>query len=301
MIVALENTAITLVDGDTITELGGGGVTADINVTILNNTASGGEGLLLALNDAGATGDLWIQLLTGSAPVAALPLRGITSSATAATVGAPVARTVPKIYTGSYTGTYIGAFGLGIEATDLTAADTIQDLLAVTQTPPNNVTFTVSGLVSGEDRVLVGPRAAGVLEKAQDTTNGILSSATQSAITMLTAIPSDTPTAGTIRVQLDTGVFRRQPYLSYTGSVYTIASTDYSGANQAASGNDQFVAYIDELAGGATAAFTAVYNTNRDLLVRVRDGGATPIKTFEAPAVFGASNTTVAAIRTSDA
>ena len=301
MIVALENPAITLLDGDTISELGGGGVTADINVTVLNNGASGGEGLLLALNDAGASGDIWIQLLTGSAPVDNLPLRGLTSSATADTAGTPIARTVPKIYTGSYTGTYIGAFGLGINATDLTAADTIQDLLAVTQTPPNNVTFTVSGLVSGEDRVLVGPRAAGVLEKNQDTINGILNSATQTAITMTTPIPSDTPAAGDIRVQLDTGVFREQPYSSFSGSVYTIPSTDYSGVNQAASLNDQFIAYIDELASGSTASFTAVYSTDRDLLVRVRDGGATPIKTFEAPAVFGSSNTTVAAIRTSDA
>ena len=38
-----------------------------------------------------------------------------------------------------------------------------------------------------------------------------------------------------------------------------------------------------------------------DLLVRVRDGGSTPIKTFEAPATYGSAPVTVAAIRTSDA
>lgn len=42
MIVALEDTSITLVDGDTITELGGGTATADINVTVLDNDKDGG-------------------------------------------------------------------------------------------------------------------------------------------------------------------------------------------------------------------------------------------------------------------
>jgi hypothetical protein len=301
MIVALEDTSITLLDGDTITELGGGTATADINVTILNNDKAGGEGLLLALNDGGTTGDIWLQLLTGSAPVDNLPLRGLTSSATADVNVAPVARTVPKIFTGSYTGTYIGAFGIGIDENDLTASDTVQDLLGVTQTPPNNVTFTVSGLVSTEDRVLVGPRLAGVLDLAQDTINGTLSSATQTSIVTTTAIPSDTPTSGDVRVELDTGVYREQAYTSYTGSTYTIPSTDYSGGNIATTGNNIFISYIDELASGTTATYTAVYSTDRDLIVRVRDGGATPIKTFEAPATFGSTNTTVAAIRTSDA
>jgi len=45
-----------------------------------------------------------------------------------------------------------------------------------------------------------------------------------------------------------------------------------------------------------------VYDTDRDLLVRVRDGGATPIKTFEATsAQFLTNNNSVAAIRQSDA
>lgn len=301
MIVALEDTSIVLVDGDTITEVSTGTVSADINVTIVDNDKSGGEGLLLALNDGGATGDIWLQLLTGSAPVDNLPLRGISSSNTADVDGAPVARTIPKIFTGSFTGTYIGAFGLGIESTDLTAADTIQDLLGASQVPPNNVTFTVSGLVNTEDRVLVGPRAGGILELTQDTLDGALSSPTTTAIVVTTTIPSDTPASGTIRVQLDTGVFREQAYTSFTGFTYTIPSTDYSGGNVAADDNDIFVAYIDEIAAGTTASYTAIYNTDRDLFVRVRDGGATPIKTFELPATFASTNTTVAAIRTSDA
>jgi len=309
LIIALEDTSITLLDDDVITEFPGPGASATTTTAAINtaggatldNDKSGGTGLLLALDDQGAAGTLWIQVLTGSAPVDNLPMRGVSSGATALVQGAPNAKTVPKIFTGNYTGTYIGSFGVGIDGDDLTASDNIQDLEGVTQTPPNNVTFTVSGLVSGEDRVLVGPRAGGLLDLTQDTIDGALSSATTTAIVVTSTIPSDTPSVGDIRVQLDTGVFREQAYLSFTGFTYTIASTDYSGGNVVADDNDIFIAYIDVLAGGTTESYTAIYSTDRDLFVRVRDGGSTPIKTFELPATFAATNTTVAAIRTTDA
>ncbi len=300
MIVALEDTGITLVDGDVITELGAGSTTAAINVTILDNDKSGGEGLLLALNDGGTTGVIWLQILTGSAPVDNLALRGRTSGATADVNGAPTIRTIAKIFNGSFTGSFIGGFGIGVDPNDLTASDSLTDLLNVNQVPPNNVSFTVSGLVSGEDRVLVGPRTAGVLDKAQDTIAVTLAGATETAVIMTSAIPTDTPSAGTIRIQLDTGVFREQAYTSYTASTYTIASANYLDPADATTGNDQFISYIDELASGTTASFTAVYSSDRDLFARVRDGGATPIKTFEIPATFASTNSTIAAIRTTD-
>ena len=310
LIVALEDTSITLLDTDVITEYSGPGAgatstTAAVDTgggAVVDNDKSGGSGLLLALNDGGATGDLWIQLLTGSAPVDNLPVRGITSGATADIDGAPVSKTVPKIFTGSYTGTYIGAFGVGIDPDDLTASDTIQDLLGVTQTPPNNVTFTVSGLVSGEDRVLVGPRQTGVLDKDQDTINGTLTDNVTTSVVTTGAIPSDTPSSGTIRVQDDNGVYTRQPYTSYTGSTYTLTAA-YQGSDDAdaTTGNEIFISYIDKLATGTSEAFTTVYSSDRDLFVRVRDGGASPIKTFEAPATLGSGGGSVAAIRTSDA
>jgi len=62
-----------------------------------------------------------------------------------------------------------------------------------------------------------------------------------------------------------------------------------------------FISYVDELASGASASYTAVYSSNRDLFVRVRDGGGTPIKTFEISSQFTSSPVTVTAIRTSDA
>jgi hypothetical protein len=104
-----------------------------------------------------------------------------------------------------------------------------------------------------------------------------------------------------LRVELDSGIYRRQDYTSYTSATFTIPSTSYTGANVATAGADLFVAYIDVLADAATEAYTAVYIGDRNILVRVRDGGATPIKTFEGSAVFGSVSSSIAAIRTSDA
>lgn len=304
--VALEDTTITLLDDDVITEYSGPGAgvtttTAAVNTgggAVVDNDKSGGSGLLLA--DDG-TDTVWIQLLTGSAPVDNLPIRGLTSTNTVLVNGSVTSRTIPKIFTGSYTGTYIAAFGVGIDPDDLTSNDSVQDLLAATLSPPNNVTFTVSGLVSGEDRVLVGPRLAGVLDKSQlALTTGLTASSETAVVVDSPGIPVDTPTTGDIRVQLDSGIYKEQAYTSWTGNTFTIASENYAG-DSATAANDVFIAYIDELAGGTTAAFTAKYDSDRDLLIRVRDGGGTPIKTFEAPATFGSSATTVAAIRTTDA
>jgi len=62
-----------------------------------------------------------------------------------------------------------------------------------------------------------------------------------------------------------------------------------------------FISYIDKLAGATSESFTTIYSTDRALFVRVRDGGGTPIKTFETPATLGSAGGSVAAIRTSDA
>lgn len=307
LIVALEDTSITLLDNDVITEYPGPGAgatttTAAINTgggAIVDNNRSGGTGWILA-NDA--TDTLWIQLLTGSAPVDNLPLRGITSGATALVNGAATSRTVSPVFSGSYTGSYIGAFGIGFDPDDLTASELLTSLAGTNQQPPNNVTFSVTGVVSGEDRVLVGPRTGSALNTAQDTINGTLTSATTGSIVMTTAIPSDTPSTGVIRVQNDVGRFVYCAYTSYTGSTYTISPTvDFSTEN-ATTGNDAFIGYIDKLATATTESFTSIFNTTRDLFVRVRDGGGTPIKQFESTtAQLTSTGGSVGVIRTTDA
>ena len=260
-----------------------------------------GTGLLLALDDNGTTGTFWIQLLTGVAP-SANTITGGTSSATA-TASTVTARTVPKkCFLGTYTGSaIIGAYGIGIQPADLSSSDQVFDLTNTQISPPNNATFTVSGLVSTEDRVLVGPEdGAGGLDVDQFALDTTLSGATETAVVVGATIPTDTPATGTIRIQLDDGTYRRIAYTSYTAATFTIGSTDFSTTNATAS-NNVFISYIDELASGTTASFTSIYASDRTLFVRVRDGGGTPIKTFETTGTLSSSGGSVTAIRTSDA
>lgn len=261
--------------------------------------ATAGTGALLAMDSFTAGTKSWIQLLTGVAPTSGA-LAG--AGGGSATIGTVTSKTVPKVFLGSYTGTLIGAYGIGVDADDLTASDTIQDLLNVTQTPPNNVVFTVSGLVSGEDYVLVGPKDTGNAIKFDQLT--LASSLTGGAVTSVVvneAIPADTPAAGSIRIELDTGIYRRIDYTSWAGSTFTIASTSFTDPNDAASSNNVWISYIDRLADDTSEAFTTIYSSSRNLYVRVRDGGGTPIKTFESPAVLGSAGGSAVASRITDA
>jgi len=271
---------------------------------------TGGTGQMLAIDSTTVGTKMWIQLLTGIAPTDGQIITGV-STATATVNITVVDRSalISKPFIGASTGSaIIGAYGVGMETTDVVATDKLFDLTNAQQTPPNNVTFTVAGLVNTEDRVLVAPwdgvstdnEGNPAIDISQlTTTASIISGAAVTSIVVTTAIPSDTPATGDIRVLLASGKYREVAYTSWTGSTFTIGSTDFSGDQVDASSN-LWIAYIDVLATGTTAAFTGVYNVDRDLVVIVRDGGGTPIKQFISSASFVSSNSSITAIRTSD-
>lgn len=262
---------------------------------------TGGTGQMLAIDSTTAATKMWIQLLTGAVPSDNDVITGGTSSATVQLNVTVTERTVATPFVGQSTGSnLIGAYGLGVETGDLGAADTVFDLTNTAITPPNNVTFTVSGLVSGEDRVLVTNDDTGGIDFNQLILNTSLTGAAVTSIVTTVAIPSDTPSSGTIRVELDDGRYRLQSYTSFTGSTFTIPSTDYSGGNSATAPKNIFISYIDKVAAATSEAFTVVYNADRTLFIRVRDGGGTPIKTFETTGTLGSGGGSSTAIRTSD-
>lgn len=258
---------------------------------------------VLAFDGAGT---LWVQLLKLSTPLTGNPtLTGATSGETGTLTSASVAsRSVSATFIGQSTGSaIIGAYGVGIDSTDLTENDALTDLGLTPITPPNNVTFTVSGLVVGEDRVLVAPATANVFDPTQLTTATLLNGAAVTSVQMTTSIPSDTPASGTLRVINDSGFHVLLTYSSFSGDTFTISSYDFSGADEndsVTAGNNAYITYIDKLATATSENFTVVYSANRNLFVRVRDGGTSPIKTFETPANLTASGGSVSAIRTSD-
>jgi hypothetical protein len=370
-----------------------------VNVTIVNNAVAGGEGLVLAKDDNTGSGEVYLQVISGVNPVnnAIIYDGGAPATNNVTCTATIVTRTLNPEWMGTSTGSnIIGTYGIGFNPDDVGESDRFTDLGNQPRVPPNNQTFTVSGLVAGEDRVLVGPRSAGVLNRSQLTTDTTLSGATETLIQCSTAVPTETPANGSLRVELNSGIYKRIRYESNSGNDYTIladdtfvdgdvditdgpsgnsvniaghafvtsdlvqlsnsggalpgglstvtdywiikldanniqfaatladsiAGTDIDITSAGGGGThtievqdfedfssdnstfpkDVFITYIDVLARAATESFTAVFNTDRDLFVRVRDGGATPIKTFEsAAAQFLGTPQTVAAVRTSDA
>lgn len=308
MIVALEDISITLVDGDAITEYlmgegnGATGATADINVTVTNNDKEGGSGILLGLDDDGVTGNLFIQKVSGLAPVDDLEIHGITSDETCLVNGSVAVRTVPKVFLGSFVGSLIGPYGIGIDAGDLTSSDTVVDLDGDTNTPPNNVTFTVSGIISG-DYVIAGPKAGGNdFNFAQMTLATTLAGAAETAVVITTpGEPDNTPSSGTLRITLDDGRHRLVAFSSMSDAyTFVIASTDFQDPDDATAGNDVMISYLDLVADDVSEAVTVVFDANDTWYWRVRNGGASPIKTSEGQAAFNSGGGGAVASRISD-
>ena len=238
--------------------------------------ATAGTGQLLAVDDtdATATSIMYIQLLTGVVPNANLITGNGGATGTAGTVTGQVI-SVPPI--GASTGTNIkGAYGVGINAADLAAGDTLIDLTGTANNAPNNVTFDVIGLniTTTADYVLVGPDSAGSLDTAQMTLAISLTGVTTTVNVGTGNIPVDTPSTGTIRIERDSGEFTRHPYsaIDATNTFFTITSHDFTSDNATATTNTVFISYIDKVATATTESFNTVFNATRALRVIVRNG-----------------------------
>jgi len=277
------------------------GITHEVDISNISGafnepekvTWTGGSGQVLATDN---TAKLWIQLLTGVSPASGDTITGVDSGATAdagVTIDRPISPTVAGASTGS---AIIGAYGLGINPTDLTNADKLFDLSNIQHTPPNYVTFYVQGLVAGEDRVLVAPEHYGDIEYDQFTLAADIT-AGDTDVQVDSTIPSDTPASGTIRV-FDGSVYQLVSYTGYSGDTFT----GCSDTPTATAGSNVWISYIDKVADSTTESFTGVYTGgDRSLFIRVRDGGNTPIKTFETTGTLGSAGGSTTAIRTSDA
>lgn len=275
---------------------------------------STGTGQMFAIDSPTAGTIMWIQLLTGITPTDGLVITGGNSGATAAVNVTVTDRSalITTPFVGASTGSaLIGSYGLTLKTTDLAATDKVFDLTNALITPPNNVTFTLSGLIIGEDRVLIAPYDGTAtdadgnpeVDYNQDTHSTNINGVAVTSIVMDTAIPTDSPIPGVIRVELDSGLYKHVSYTTYSGSTYTIPSTDFSGdpSNGTGTPKNVFIGYIDKLATGTSEGFTGVYLADRDLVIKVRDGGASPIKEFISTGTLTNTGGSSSAIRTVDA
>lgn len=252
-----------------------------------------GVGQMLAINDTTASGatKFWMQLLSGVVPGDGVLVTGQTSLATATTAASNAVtdrRPVPLPFLGQSTGSaIIGGFGVGFDTSELSSGDQVFDLTGSPIAPPNNITVSVSDLEFAtpgeEDYVLVTNNAGGDIDYTQLALASPLTTAGVTSVPVTTTIPSDTPSSGTIRVQDDSGRYRRLVYSSYSGSTFTIDSAASGTENdfnvvQAAAANNVFISYLDQVADAAALSFIGV-NINRTFFIRVRNGGS--IKTTE--------------------
>ena len=239
--------------------------------------ATAGTGQILC-NDA-TDNILYIQLLTGVAPATTMTVTQGAVSATTAAAGVEKALSTP--FCGASTGSSIvGAYGFSLEYADLSVNDKITALDGTTRQPPNNVTFTVGGVLTGY-RVLVGPEdGAGALLYTQLSNTNLLSGVAVTAVVVDEAIPANTPTSGTIRIQRADGSYTRHPYSAVnTGTkTFTITSHNFS-TNNASVGANIFISYIDAAAAGATIQYNTVQTANQTLYIEARFGGTGPAYT----------------------
>ena len=267
---------------------------------------SAGEFKLLAIDDQGATGTFYGQLTKGVAPLNNTRLYDPADHTDYYTCSAAaIERPVSTPFVGASTGTaLIGAYGLGVNADDAAAADTYFDLGNNPISPPNNVTMTASGFISGDYVLVTEYDGVSNINFTQLTLNATYNTSGITTISV-TAIPSDTPTSagtkGSLRIERDDGLWSLHRYTAFdTGTDdFTIPSTDFT-ANPATSGNNAFIGYLDYVASSTSDTFAYVYSSDRTHFMRVRDGGATPIKTAEGTGVMGTNGGTISINRIED-
>jgi len=252
---------------------------------------SAGELKVLAFDDDGATGNFYGQVTKGVAMGDNTRLYDATDHTDFYTCdAAAVERAISTPFIGVSTGSaLIGGYGIGLESGDTGVADTYFDLSNTPINPPNNVVFTASGFISG-DYVLCTNDLAGDIDLAQMTSDASLVGGAEVTVSVI-AIPSDTPaTAGTkggIRIERDDGLYSLHRYtaLDLGTDDFTIPSFNFV-ANPATTPFNVFVSYLDLITALTAETFSYVYASDRTHFVRVRDGGATPIKPATATGIM---------------
>ena len=283
--------------------------TATGGAGFVNNSASG-QILLAALNDAGTTGNIYGQQLTGTVPANGQTLFGKTSNNEIDVNGAVSTRTVNNQFVGSYTGTNFNPanFGIAIDPTDAIAGDSFTNLLEVTISPPDNRTGTVTNLVIG-DRVSVYPWDGSTLDVNGDaepdfnemvTTALVTGGVSTSVVVGASNIPNNTPATGFLRLERDSdGNYDLLEYSAWTNTTgtFTLVGT---APNTATIGNNLMRAFIDKVAASTSEAYTATYTgPGQQVAITVRRGGSpNPIKTFKTTTTFGSFS--VQTVRTPD-
>lgn len=273
-------------------------------------TFSGGcTALLLALDDNGVDGVLYLQRLTGDAPVAGETMSGGTSTTTAAVASTPTTRLITNNLIGVYTGSAFNPANRGVtlDAADADTNDLFTDLLGILQSPPNNqqgiINTAIGNIITLYPYDGVATDSAGDPEPDYNfrALSVLLSLAAETQAVISVAIPSWVPTSGFLRITTNTGNRRLVAYNSWVGSTFTFtASEDFTGDN-ASIANALMPAPIDQQALGTATSFTGVYSADQEFVFKVQLGSAiTPKKPGIGTTTFGSGGFSVNVILGND-
>lgn len=289
---------------------GGDGTLATVGI----NTIAG-SAILAALNDAGATGNLYCSLLTGLPPINNSEIYGGTSNANCLVNGTPATRTINNTFWGIYTGSnHQPNYGLSLDPTDAVVGDIMVNLLGAQQLPPNNQSGVVTGGFLG-DTITCYPwdgAATDVNGDAEpDFNEMVLSLALTSGVSTVVDvgtgnIPTNTPASGFLRIERDSdNNLDLVEYASHDGDdEFTLVGTAPSNASIS---NTVMRAFVDEeLTSTGNVSFTAVYGApDTQVVFKVQNGYTAvkngPLKPQPGTATFGSTGFTASVTRTSDA
>jgi hypothetical protein len=161
--------------------------------------------------------------------------------------------------------------------------------IGTVETPPNSVTVTVSGVVSG-DYVLVARDTGSDINTNEYTVTGSISASSIS----VTGLKSDTPVSGVIRIDGD-----RYTYSSWTGTTVSGLSPTLTKNYTA---RPAFIPLIDGVASGTSISSAAMqYSAGFVCRYRVRNGGGSPIVPFESTLSVTTTGGSGTAVRNADA
>lgn len=163
-----------------------------------------------------------------------------------------------------------------------------------TQVPPTLIGVTVGNLVSG-DRVLVArdDGSGGVLKNEYTP---VAASSGATALQVVEAIKTDTPTSGVIRIK---GL--RYTYTSFNAGTKTFSGLSPALASNIVTADDVFVPFIDKATASTSESVSFIYSSNFTARVDVRNGsGGSPIIPFSTSLSVGSGGASVNASRNSD-
>ena len=186
-----------------------------------------------------------------------------------------------------------GVYFINLHADDAQAFQLI-DAAGNTRNPPNYQAFSMSGVESGDTVAVFKSTGSGSTETDKEQYALAAGNNVLNELTISGAIPSSTPSTGSIVVVDDDGTETAYTYSAWSTSTFTvsIAADTYTGAQKC------YVPYLYEVSSGSSVTdTTTIYTADIYVVGRMRRAGYQP---YEVAGTYGVTGYNGSAIRNVD-